>query len=286
MPDNAPDIDFISIEDLITQDQKAAEPEPSGARRPLQMPLPQVSHSPAPAASKPRKQLSARPANLNVAVPSKSAAKRRQTIVGRRRKRGANEAVLAASMGVFLIVMAVGVYLYFAPSLPAPAPVPVFQGPRVFKIPPLPVPAAAPVSPQTDDIAAAPSQAHEPIAAAPPLIDLEREVSDFLSSWRLAWEKTAGLEGALGPYLDCYAATFTHEGMDKAAWATDKGRKNRRKDWIRVRLSDIRVATPMAGEPVRVTFFQDYASSNYSEAAEKTLLLKKSGSSWQIIGIQ
>lgn len=256
MPDKSQDFDFLSIDDLIDDDASD-----SGAR----------------------------PVRKKAAASARTAGKPRQIIVQRRRKPGGDRGRSAAIVGVLLIGLAVAMVLFFSP--PSQAPAPAVPAPRVYAVPPMPVPppdpplqaSAEPPAPQP-----APVSAPDPdgTPADPSAEDLETSVRDFLAVWEAAWEGTAGPSGDPAPYQAAYGPDFTHAGVDRAAWLADKARKNSRKAWIRISLSDIRVTPPTEGAPVRVTFQQEYASSNYSEVSEKTLLLHSADGAWQIVGIE
>jgi len=297
MPDTSPDFDFISIDDLGSEERQSpgSKSAPKGKPVPMsQTSLNASGRAGVRGAVKPttgRRSKAATPA-----TPLPTAEKSRMVIVQRRRKRGGRESAMAAAVGVLLIAVAVGMYLSFAP-LSTPPPL-TARAPKIYKVPPLPPPPPAtevqaavtsgvPIESDLGTEEAAAATVSEPATAATGQeMDIDTSVTEFLGAWRTAWENTAGPKGVLGPYRQCYAPQFTHSGMDRAAWMADKGQKNSRKEWIRVRLSDIRVAAPAKDDTVLVTFFQNYASSNYTEASEKTLLLKKSGNSWQILGIQ
>ena len=286
MPDNPSDVDFIHIDDLLVDD--AADVDNPQARSPVQMPLPQAQSPQTTGAPKkyavpqaPTALADAAPAPETAAITQRNqnAKQRRSAVIPRQRIRRGNESTMAAAMGILLILLATGMYLYFSPQ--SPEPLSETAAPKTFDVPSAPVLKSAPAPASLPPPVTVPA----PVASAP-TADLETSVGDFLAVWQAAWEGSAGTDGNLANYLNCYAPDFTHAGMDKATWAADKGFKNRRKDWIRVRLSDIRITPPEVGDTVSVTFAQNYASSNYSEASEKTLLLKRSGPSWQIIGIQ
>ena len=298
MADDHTDIDFIRIEDLLADESADAKPKRRPARSPAQMPLLQ-----GPDASKNRAGARKQPPPAPLASPEPTTALKtppitqppRAAIVLNRRVRGRNESTVAAATGVMLILLAVGLYLYFSPQPPAPEP--VAQAHKTFDVPRPAAPAATlqsepsaspkpPLEESIQPVAPAAPAAPEAPAASVSAVDLEQSVGDFLAAWQTSWEHSAGPEGKIEDHLNCYAQDFTTAGMDKAAWGADKGLKNRRKDWIRVRLSDVRITPAEVGDTVSVTFLQDYASSNYSEISEKTLLLNKNGSSWQIIGIQ
>ncbi len=290
MPGKDPDNDFILIDDLIDEGLGEDPPATPPPRPPVQMPLPQGAPPPKPSAKgqepssrTPRKPRQRPPASASL----RAVATTGPTNPGR-------ESKIAAVMGVSLILVAVGMVFYFAPS--SPDVVMVAPEPIKFSVPAPPpaaptadrqAPAKAPID--TAPVEMATDTGPPPIEAASELPEeagIEPSVKDFLSVWRTAWENSAGVSGEMAPYLACYAPGFRHSGMDKETWAAEKADKNRRKDWIRVRISDILVNTPVDDGTWRVTFFQEYASSNYHEASLKTLLLKLSGNSWQIIAEQ
>ena len=291
MPGNDPENDFILIDDLMVDGLEEDTPPTPPPRPPVQMPLPQAAPPPKPSAGV--QEPSSR-APITSRQRARTSASRRVTPDSVPTGPG-RESETAAVMGVFLILVAIGMVWYFSP--PSPEVAPVTPKPMKFSIP-----APPPVAPPTPDHQAivqtpidtasgekATDAGPAPIetaAALPGEADINASVKDFLSAWRTAWEKSAGANGEMAPYLACYAPGFRHNGMDKDAWAADKANKNRRKDWIRVRISDILVNTPLDNDTLRVTFFQEYTSSNYREASLKTLLLKHTENSWQIIAVQ
>ena len=111
---------------------------------------------------------------------------------------------------------------------------------------------------------------------------LDQEVKNFLESWRLAWEGTAGPQGDMTRYEALYSADFQAKNQDRAGWLAEKARKDHKKDWIRIELTDIRIQ-PLNDQTVRVSFSQSYASSNYTATDPKALLLRKNGPRWEIL---
>lgn len=109
------------------------------------------------------------------------------------------------------------------------------------------------------------------------------EVHTFLDEWTTAWELSAGSKGTINYYISFYSDDFRSGRMDKNGWASDKSRKNRRKKWIRVEVSNIKVFRPDKDGRVKVRFSQDYRSSNYSVVSRKVLLLKKEDNKWEIV---
>lgn len=135
-----------------------------------------------------------------------------------------------------------------------------------------PMPAAAP-SPQQ---AAPPSAGHA--------LDARYEaVSRFLDDWRKAWEASAGPQGDIARYGAFYTADFTSANQGRTPWLADKARKNRGKEWIRVRLSDLKITGTTDSPLLEVRFTQEYSSSNYAETSQKSLVLRPNGTRWEIV---
>jgi cell division protein FtsN len=112
---------------------------------------------------------------------------------------------------------------------------------------------------------------------------LEVSVRSFLQRWTSAWEHTAGREPDMQPYAACYAEAFRTRGMDKGSWLEDKFTKGVQKEWILLELSAVNVSPPNAAGEVAVRFRQQYRSSNYSQASNKTLILTREGDDWKIL---
>lgn len=109
-----------------------------------------------------------------------------------------------------------------------------------------------------------------------------KEINQFLVDWKSAWQKAAGPTGDPDAYFALYSDSFTAGKLSKDKWQESKKIRNQGKSWIEVWLSDIRVTNNNDGT-YRVTFLQEYSSSNYSDKGNKELLVTKSDSGWQII---
>ncbi len=107
----------------------------------------------------------------------------------------------------------------------------------------------------------------------------------FLTAWKTAWENTATSIGDVNAYMDFYSENFEANGFTRKTWQRDKALKNRFKAWIKVDISNIRIAGQRPDGPLTVTFTQGYRSSNYQDQTEKTLVLQKEKESWKIIGL-
>ena len=117
--------------------------------------------------------------------------------------------------------------------------------------------------------------------------NIQKEISAFLQRWREAWENSAGKQGDMENFTSLYADDFRpHGGHSRSAWLADKAMKNRRKSWIKVKLSDVRISDLKEGNEAQVRFLQAYSSSNFSEKNSKTLILRKEESGWKIVSVK
>jgi hypothetical protein len=112
---------------------------------------------------------------------------------------------------------------------------------------------------------------------------VQDDIFVVVEGWRLAWEETAGKDGDIESYMSYYSDAFRARGLDREGWKKDKGRKNRRKQWIKIELLDVEIAEVVPGERFEVRFKQDYQSSNFSVTSKKMLVLKKEEGGWKII---
>jgi len=101
--------------------------------------------------------------------------------------------------------------------------------------------------------------------------------------WKTAWENTAGEKGDMASYISFYSDDFYSKRLDRDEWNLDKTIKDRRKDWIQIEISDIRVSGSVNDDQISVRFFQDYNSSNFSVQSEKTLILLRNKGKWEIV---
>ena len=113
--------------------------------------------------------------------------------------------------------------------------------------------------------------------------DLYDEIHSFLDEWKTAWELSAGRNGDIEEYISYYSNYFRSGRLNKNGWASDKSRKNKRKKWIRVEISNIKISNPDKNNRVRVRFSQDYKSSNFSVVSNKVLILKRENNRWLIV---
>lgn len=117
--------------------------------------------------------------------------------------------------------------------------------------------------------------------------NIQEEVSAFLQRWQEAWENSAGKQGDMENFNSLYADDFRpHGGHSRSAWLADKAMKNRRKSWIKLKLSDVRISDLKEGNEAQVRFLQAYSSSNFSEKNSKTLILRKEESGWKIVSVK
>ncbi len=109
------------------------------------------------------------------------------------------------------------------------------------------------------------------------------QVYTILDEWKEAWEMSAGANGDIKKYISFYSNDFRSGRLNKSGWASDKSRKNKRKKWIKVEISNIKISEPDRNNNVRVRFSQDYKSSNFSVTSGKLLVLKKEDGKWLIV---
>ena len=112
---------------------------------------------------------------------------------------------------------------------------------------------------------------------------VEKEVVDFIEGWKVAWQNSAGKIGDMETYLANYTKDFTSDGVPKERWQQKKRKNNRKKLWINIQLSDVLVEK-IAGNSnqVKVSFMQEYNSSNYSDKSQKVLILSREDLNWLI----
>lgn len=149
-----------------------------------------------------------------------------------------------------------------------------------------PEPPAVP-TPEPREMASPPAPS-PPEVVAPPVPDAAParhsvEIASFLDAWRRAWEGAAGPQGDMEHFGAFYAADFKSATRDRSRWLDDKRRINRRKEWIRVKISEPTIRDAADAPLLTVRFIQEYTSSNFSETTAKTLLLRKNDNNWEIV---
>ncbi len=108
-------------------------------------------------------------------------------------------------------------------------------------------------------------------------------INDFLKSWLQDWKKSAG--GNLKPYFAHYLNSFHTKSLDHQAWENAKSIRNRGKSWIDISIKNLKIH-PMPDNHLRLTFDQEYSSSNFSDQSRKELILQKIAGNWLISGEQ
>jgi murein L,D-transpeptidase YafK len=103
------------------------------------------------------------------------------------------------------------------------------------------------------------------------------EVSQWLESWRAAWEAKN-----TDQYIEHYANEFRSMNMNKKQWRAYKDRLNKQYKSIAVHLSRPEIFADRDRAVVR--FLQEYTSALHSDIGEKTLFLKKTAAGYRIMG--
>jgi len=164
---------------------------------------------------------------------------------------------------------------------PAKAPETKPAPPAVQTMPQRPKPA---VSQPEVPPAAAPADEKKPAPPTAPAINAADEIQAFLQEWKTAWEKSAGAKGDTDAFMSFYSDDFTSDGLDKNRWRQDKAEKNRKKEWIRIKLDKIKIVGSLENGRYEAGFTQIYQSSNHTDTSNQILILKKEASDWKIIG--
>jgi len=121
--------------------------------------------------------------------------------------------------------------------------------------------------------------ANKPLMTA--LADLDRRhrdygaIADLVAEWAEAWSSKD-----IPRYRACYAEDFRVRGMDLKAWIRYKEGLNRRYDFIRVSIEDLKIR--QGPKRSTATFLQRYHSSGYHAVGFKRLHLKRLGGAWKI----
>ena len=103
-------------------------------------------------------------------------------------------------------------------------------------------------------------------------------LADSFEAWRAAWEKRDTER-----YLSFYAARFSSEGQNLAAWSAHKRKVNAAKAWIKVGMSKVTMLQDPRENFVVVGFEQDYRSSNLSNVMRKRQYWIKNDGRWRIL---
>lgn len=137
--------------------------------------------------------------------------------------------------------------------------------------------AAANRTPSLPAEPAAPAKAAPIVAAAAAAATDCSQVPKTVDQWLAAWNRKD-----LKNYLGAYAETFVPTNkMDRAQWeAMRKSRIGQQAD-IKITLAGLKTVR-CEKNGAEVTFTQTYASKNYSDTVEKTLLLESVKGSWKI----
>ena len=113
--------------------------------------------------------------------------------------------------------------------------------------------------------------------------ELYNRIYALINEWKNSWENTAGGSGNIEKYISLYSDNFRANNLDKEQWRQDKERKGRKKSWISVGMSDIKIIGPTEENRIEVRFKQDYRSSNFSGKSDKLLVLEDDGTGWKIV---
>ena len=113
------------------------------------------------------------------------------------------------------------------------------------------------------------------MVAAPVIPKDEKQVVDFVESWRQAW-----ISQEIDPYIAFYDKTFKSDGKNLAQWKAHKTKLNKTYEFISVKISNVKVSWTDDG--AAVSFRQEYRSDRYSARGNKTLFLVYNNLGWKI----
>jgi len=103
----------------------------------------------------------------------------------------------------------------------------------------------------------------------------ETEIAEMLQTWVKAWSsKDEDQYGA------CYSDDFNSQGMNRDAWIAYKKQLNRKYDYIRVSMDNLRITK--SGDDRIALFTQNYQSDAFKTLGTKQLILKRENGQWKI----
>jgi Flp pilus assembly protein TadD len=141
----------------------------------------------------------------------------------------------------------------------------------VATAPPVPAQTTAP-APAT---APSPKAAQAPISDKAPSADAQAAVLAQLSKWQVAW---AGKE--VDSYLGFYAKSFAPAKLNRTAWQADRRVKLNKPGPIQVNI--VEPSFELEGGVLKVTFNQEYTSSNFRDKTRKRMDWVQEGGEWRI----
>lgn len=107
----------------------------------------------------------------------------------------------------------------------------------------------------------------------------EKTLLAALAGWADDWQSLN-----TDNYLSHYSKNFVGQGMNFAQWQEHKQRVNRRKQWIKLALSDISLFKDPNEDIVIATFMQDYRSDNFSSTdGKRQYWQKQPNGDWKIL---
>lgn len=103
-----------------------------------------------------------------------------------------------------------------------------------------------------------------------------KDILDFINSWRNAWEKKN-----LTEYIRCYDKSFEARGMKLSAWKKHRQALNKKYKTLRIKITDIKILDK-SDKQVTAVFVQDYRADGYNDRGIKELLIINEKGHWKI----
>jgi len=114
------------------------------------------------------------------------------------------------------------------------------------------------------------------IAPEKPRLSSLKEIRQFITFWREAWEKKD-----LNTYISCYDPTFRSRGMNLKAWKNHRERLNGRYGSLKIEFHGLKIVQD-SPQRARVSFKQSYRANGYQDYGLKKIFLIKKGKNWLI----
>lgn len=122
-----------------------------------------------------------------------------------------------------------------------------------------------------------PAQPQPPAVA--PSANASTAIAQSIAAWLKAWET-----GDVAAYLNAYSPAFIpQQGISVARWKRERTNKLTNANNIRVVLKNAQINVAPNQSQAKITFIQDYTSSNYQDSMVKTLELENVGGQWKIL---
>ncbi len=112
-------------------------------------------------------------------------------------------------------------------------------------------------------------------------INEKKDLINFILKWKKAWENSPK---DIDTYLSLYDERFVWKRGDINSWISYKKRITKRKNWIKIDVSDLTITKDELGNLYVARMILRYKSNNYRSTTNKVLYIYKKGKQWKILG--